>query len=276
MMDNNTIYKIYSESFPELRADFNTFFSRLGLDDKSSEVIFFEDKAFAVFQKNALLLLCGGKDYRRVGIGEKLLETVEKEIFSAYDKVVLGHSDTHYLYPGVMNNDAVSFFKKHGYKFVWNSYDMLLDVDNGIWENAPAYDGNDFNFRYRKDDEIAAVKIAGDEIDGWGDVYASSERCLVAYEKNSGEIAGAIVIDEDNFYNISLPGVGGFGCVGVCERYRKIGLGMRLCKEALKILSELKVSKCFIGYTDLDSWYGKLGAKSIAKYAMGEKLRTYS
>jgi ribosomal protein S18 acetylase RimI-like enzyme len=275
-MDRDKIYKIYSESFPELLADYEMFFSRLGLDDNASKIIFFEDKAFAVYQKNALLLLCVGKDFRRVGIGKKLIETLEKEIFREHEKVVLGHSDTHYLYPGVMNDDAVSFFKKHGYNFIWNAYDMLLEVDNNVWQNAPGYDGDEFEFRYRKDDEIAAVKIAGDEIDGWGDISASSERCLVAIDKKSGEIAGALVIDEDNPYNSSLPNVGGFGCVGVCERYRKHGLGMRLCKEALKILSEMKIKRCFIGYTDLDSWYGKLGAKTIAIYRMGEKLRPYS
>ncbi|MDR0986293.1 MAG: GNAT family N-acetyltransferase [Ruminococcus sp.] len=270
-MDKKTVYEIYSESFPDLLAGYDTFFSRLGLDNNASKITFFEDKAFAVYQNYALLLLCVGKDYRHLGIGTRLLKIVEKEIFREHEKVVLGHSDTHYLYPGVYGENAVSFFKKLGYEYSWNAYDMLLDVDNNVWENAPGYDGGDFEFRYRKDDETRAVKIAGDEIDGWGDAYASANRCLVAVKKKSGEIAGAIIIDEDNLYNLSLPDAGGFGCVGVRERYRKFGLGMRLCKEALKILSEMGIKRCFIGYTDLVSWYAKLGAAPIAKYAMGEK-----
>ncbi|MDR0974627.1 MAG: GNAT family N-acetyltransferase [Ruminococcus sp.] len=275
-MNKNEIYKIYTECFPKLLANFETFFEQLGLDNNPSKILFYEDKGYAIYQKNALLLLCVRQDYRRQGIGKKLLEDVEKEIFSEYDKLILGHSTTHYLYPGVPEipcNSAKEFFTKCGYNFTWDSFDMMLETDNNIWENVSAYDGDDFDFRYRKDDEIAAAKIAGDEISGWGDAYASSDRCLLAIEKSTGEIAGGIVIDEDNPYSLSFPNTGGFGCVGVRERYRKFGLGMKLCKEALKILTELKIKRCFIGYTGLVSWYGKLGAKPCAKYAMGEKSR---
>jgi GNAT superfamily N-acetyltransferase len=270
-MDYNDIYRIYSECFPDILSSFDTFISKLGLDDNSSNLITFEEKAFAIYQKNALLLLCVGKAHRHNGIATKLLKQVEENIQKNYDKIVLGHTDSHYLFPGVPTEEGKEFFIKNGYNFNWDAVDMLIDMNNVLWKEVCAYDGDEFIFRLKGNDDNAALKIYGDEIDGWGDFYVSAEMCLIAVEKSSGEFAGAIIIDEDNLYNLSLRDTGGFGCVGVCEPFRKRGLGMRLCKEALEILSRKKIKKCFIGYTDLVSWYGKLGAKPIFKYAMGEK-----
>jgi ribosomal protein S18 acetylase RimI-like enzyme len=241
----------------------------LGLDDNSSNLINFDDKAFAVYQDNALLLLCVRQAFRHTGIGQNLLKKVEENIFALHEELVLGHSDSHYLYPGVYDENAVDFFKKRGYNFTWDSFDMILDVQSNTWRNASCYDGDDFDFRCKTDSDNAVLKIFGDEIDGWGDYYISAKKCIVAIEKRTREVAGAIIIDENNPYNLSLENTGGFGCVGVRERFRKNGFGMRLCKEALKILSDMKIKKCFIGFTDLVSWYEKLGAKPIAKYAMG-------
>jgi GNAT superfamily N-acetyltransferase len=271
-MNYNEIYRIYSECFPDILSNFDAFLSNTGLDDNSSKVIAFEEKAFAVYQKNALILLCVGKVYRHQGIATKLLKQVEEIIQKNYDKIILGHTDSHYLYPGVPTEEGKAFFIKNGYNFDWEAVDMLVEIDNSIWRNVTAYDGNDFDFRFKTADDNEAIKVCGDNISsGWGDLYVDSDSCLLAIEKSSGELAGAIIVDEDNPYNLSLRETGGFGCVGVCERFRKFGLGMRLCKEALVILSEKKIKKCFIGYTDLVSWYGKLGAKPIIKYAMGEK-----
>jgi hypothetical protein len=46
---------------------------------------------------------------------------------------------------------------------------------------------------------------------------------------------------------------------------------MRICVEAIKELTAMNIKQCFIGYLVLAGWYGKLGAKIITRYGMGEK-----
>jgi hypothetical protein len=272
MNDFSEYYQIYCECFPNLIPDYETFCKKLGLNEKGTKILSYKEKAFAVFRENALLMLCERKESNKF-LKNDLITSVESMIQKRNHRfIVLGHTNSHYLFPGVIGDEEVAFFDWKGYKFDGYCFDMMLEIDNNIWPNAPAYDGDEFDFRYRNDNEKEAVKNKGDEIDdGWGNLYADADRCLLAIEKSTREIAGAIIIDDDNPFNVTYPDAGGFGCVGICKPFRKMGLGMRLCKEAVQILSDMSIKKCFIGYTDLVSWYSKLGAVTITKYAMGKK-----
>jgi GNAT superfamily N-acetyltransferase len=275
------IYDIYSRSFPELLSDYEHFCDLLMLDDKKTSVLTETEgndiSGFAVIRKNAIMLLCVDEIYRKSGVGTKILRRAEELIFTKSERIRLGACDT-YLYPGVPKN--TDFFTKRGYNSTGEVVDMMLDVDDYIEKadtlDVPLYNGDEIVFRLRGDSlkEIEAAHICGDDIEeGWGSVYAECDTVIIPVDTQTGGFAGGIVVDDDCLYNLSFPDAGGFGCVGVNDIYRKMGIGMRLCKEAIVMLHERKVKQCFIGYTHLEQWYGKLGAKVIARYIIAEKKK---
>jgi GNAT superfamily N-acetyltransferase len=204
-------------------------------------------------------------------VGSRLLKAAEKEIFANFSEVVLGNTPSHYLYPGAPIA-AKPFLEKMGYTLGWDCYDMMVDIDGGTWKEVPCYDGGDFVFETARHENSEELRAFGDNInEGWGGIYAASGKVIIAVEKKSGRIVGAITVDDFCPMNASFPEAGGFGCVGISEDFRRHGLGMRICAEALKELAAMGKNRCFIGYLVLTEWYGKLGAKIIARYAMGGK-----
>jgi hypothetical protein len=191
-----------------------------------------------------------------------------------HDKIVLGNTPSHYLYPGA---PAASkpFFEKRGYSLTWECYDMMIDLEDDSWQKAPDYEGDDFVFGcFAALHNMDNLKRFGNEInEGWGDIYTGGAKTLIVIERKSGTIAGAVTLDEHCLYDASFPDAGGFGCVGIRKDLRKHGLGMTMCKDAIQKLIARNKKQCFIGYLVLDKWYSKLGAKIIARYAMGEKKR---
>jgi ribosomal protein S18 acetylase RimI-like enzyme len=255
---------------------------------------------FAVVRKNAVMLLAVDIPYRRQGIGGRLLKRAEEHILKEYDNVVLGVADGDYLYPGVPLNSFESFFEKNGFVAERRVVDMMIDkikLPDGVteidpnriddpdylrfivpqWFSMPAYGDNkpyydvsgDIIFRFRGNSlsERQAAKICGDRIeDGWGDIYAESDCLVIAFDTKTNAIIGGVSVEDDCAYNLTYPTAGSIGCVGVLSEYRKMGIGMRLCREALKRFIYPTLKPCFIGYTGLESWYSQLGAYTITEY----------
>jgi ribosomal protein S18 acetylase RimI-like enzyme len=284
---NRAVYDIYSRCFPDLLADFEHFERVLKLTDPRTEVIVEKsgenddengDKkiiGFTVLRGNTIMLLCVEEAYRRRGVGGGLLTNAENMIFKNADTVVLGHAEDCYLFPGAPAASE-GFFTKRGYAADWNSIDLIIDMDayakKASASDIPVYTDDDIIFRLiESEGDREKARICGDLIDGWGEFYASGETCIIAENAKTGEFAGGILVDRDCPYNLTYPGAGGFGCVGVLDTYRNRGIGMKLCTKALEILLQTDVKQCYIGYTWLDKWYGKLTAKTCARYFMGEK-----
>jgi GNAT superfamily N-acetyltransferase len=271
MMNTEQVYALYLDCFPDYAAGFDVFLNHTGLDDGKTHIINETDKGFALVRDNAIMLLCVKESDRGQGVGSKLLKAAEKEIFAHFSEVVLGNTPSHYLYPGAPIA-AKTFFEKRGYTVDWECYDMMIDMNDGVWRDAPCYDGDEFVFKTASAENAEALRAFGETIyEVWGGIYAASEKVIIAVEKKSGRIVGAITVDDFCPMNASFPEAGGFGCVGISEDFRRHGLGMRICAEAIKELTAMGKNRCFIGYLVLTKWYGKLGAKIIARYAMGGK-----
>ena len=277
-MNVTEMLTIYNKSFPKLQTDEQTFTEHLLLN-KGSKV--FEHRmdavlvGFSVVNDDGILLLCVDHDYRNQGIGTHLLTLSEEYISKQFDVIHLGSSRNTYLLCGVPMDtdcDSHSFFLKHGYTENWISYDMVLDLDQ--YNRIHELDNKDSNviIRRRRNDreEIEKTIKCADAIDGWGEYFKYATDVIVAV--SDGEIIGLVIVEADGcLFPESLKGAGTLACLGVIDAYRKHGVGMKLCQEALCSLKESGCRICHIGYTYLDWWYGKLGAVKYINYWMGEK-----
>ena len=74
----------------------------------------------SIINKNTILMLCVDDNYRKKGIGTRLLNQSEKYILDhGYDKVNVG-AGYDYLMPGVpINDENMSFFQRRFYTHSW-------------------------------------------------------------------------------------------------------------------------------------------------------------
>lgn len=269
---------LYNRSFPNLQTDEETFSKRLML--KKGSLVFEHREndnlaGFSVVNADGILLLCVDAKYRRCGIGTELLTISEKHISKSFSEICLGTSRNTYLLCGVPIDDGCdfhSFFLRYGYSEEWRSCDMIIDLNK--YTRIVELDNNDDDIIIRrrrddKDDFEKAVRC-GEMISGWGEIYGSASDLIVA--DKGGDIIGGVIVDPATcLFTKSLLNTGSFGGLGVIEKYRNRGIGMKLCQEALGSLKADGLSKCYIGYTYLDWWYSKLGAIKYVNYWIGKK-----
>ncbi len=276
-MKISEMLSIYNRSFPKLQTDEATFSEHLMLDQGSRVFDYRIGNVlvgYSVVNADGILLLCVDPAYRKQGIGSHLLHRSEAYISKSYDLIQLGCSKDTYLLCGVpMDDDCDSheFFQRRGYTECWISCDMIVDLRT--YDRRPELDNNDphITIRQRRNDpeEIRKTIQCADIIDGWGEYFKNASEVILA--EADGEIIGLVIVETESLFPVSLKGAGTLACLGVIEAYRKHGVGMRLCQEALSRLKESGCDMCHIGYTYLDRWYGKLGAKKYISYWMGEK-----
>ncbi len=103
------------------------------------------------------------------------------------------------------------------------------------------------------------------------DIFAHCADPILLAELD-GVIAGFEILSVDGGYFMA-PGerVGSVGCVGVVPDKRERGIGLAMVAQGVKWLKERGCTQIELRYTWLESWYGKLGFKSVSRQWMGEK-----
>lgn len=268
------LYELYQQCFPNEKVSREAFLDKLDYDH--SDVIIEQEHskiaAALVMNENTVLLLCVAPWARGKGYGRNLLQSAEAKMAEQeYDKVVLGHGRS-YLFPGVPygKEEDYHFFEKLGYHADWSSVDMEIDltVEEEASKNLKKVP-DQVQFRIlpegRKKELFEAVNTVQEN---WNR-YFKTTKCPIAVAVKNDKIVGFEMI----YKQVSENTVKGYvGCVGVIPSERGQGIGLAMVSYGLQQLKREEIHTARIEYTHLESWYAKLGAVTVQRYWMGEKL----
>lgn len=204
--------------------------------------------------------------------------------------VSVGHGGHAYFCPGVPVElpIAKAFCESLGWHFDEVMFDMTMKLNlfsfDPAWLQRPASNG--FHIHVIQRSQIDSL-LAFEErnFPEWLSTFEAQVKLdtlaniIVAVDK-SGHVAGALTLfSEDEPYDngirwralIGRP-LGGFGVLGVREDARGQGIGLGLAAEATRLLRERGVGVSFVGWTYLQSLYGRLGYQVWRKYYMSDAL----
>ncbi len=250
----------------------------------------------SVINKNTILLLCVDKEYRKKGLGTKLLS--ESEIIvknSGYKEIHVG-AGFDYIMPGVptakcyfeaeneelyddIDETASEFFTKRGYVHSWdcNCFDMRFPLKNFEKEEHCIGDVIEgITYRWATLDDLPEICACTDEAYQEFTEYYQCEnlyevkndsKVLIAVSK--GEVAGTLIVGiEDEGKRL-----GSIGCTTVRPAYRGKHIAVNLVTLGTKYLKDIGMEEAFLSYTytGLDHLYGYAGYKICVYYMMAVK-----
>jgi len=219
-------------------------------------------------------------DFQRKGIGTALsrasLEWMGKK---GARQARFGSGAGPYLWPGVPSElkPALRFFRKRGWKHAERLADLVMDVSS---YRAPRWAMERANAAGVKmapataKDGPAILAFEKLHFEDWYRSFkeAVSEKRfdeILLARMPDGELAGTLLFppkDRDFTWEPVLGSVGGFGCVGVAEKFREMGIGMAMCARSMELLREAGTKTIYVAWVYLIDWYGKLGLKPWREY----------
>lgn len=252
-----TEFEIFRSCFPALEISEGDF-AAMTRGEK-----FTADGAFAVVDGDRITLICVIPEKQHSGIGSALLKRCEERIAQKYPSVHIGGE----LICGAVSESA-GFFEKHGYSLGGEFCEMYIDLAeySDPLPQAPA----EFGFLSGRHDElIAAVNSVDEE---WAQYFGGGE--IFCGFGGDGRILSFCIVDENVRCAVSPENVktGSVGCVGTVPAARGRGIGLKMVSLALAELKSRGCGRCFIHWTHLDKWYGKLGALTAYRFRTAEKI----
>lgn len=225
---------------------------------------------------------------RGQGIGSKLLEQAERAL-SDKKEIRLGRDPWHF-FPGIPAEDSQtqSWFQKRGYEAQSTETDLLKTHANNMLEKLPD-DNSLVTLRLLKPQELPQLDMfLASEFPGrWH--YELIE--YLRYDGTGREFLGLFVnqqlkgfcrvndrqspIIAQNTYWSGLfsSSLGGIGPLGIARDIRKQGLGMALVQSAVSELEARGIHTVVIDWTQLVSFYEKLGFAPWKHYVTYSKNR---
>lgn len=230
-------------------------------------------------------------EFQRRGIGRQLVEHCLTTLASrCVNHVRVGWGGSAYFCPGVPVQlpMAKSFYESLGWRFDEVLYDMSMNLNefdfDPAWLRRPASHG--FGIDVVQNSQIPSL-LAFESLHfpEWLDSFEGQlkagklDNILVATD-HAGDVVGSLTIftDRDGFdcgirwrALLGAP-IGGFGVLGVREDVRDKGIGLGLAAEATRLLVERGVQVSFVGWTYLESLYGRLGYRVWRRYHMSDTI----
>ncbi len=254
----------------------------------------------SIIYHDTILMLCVNEEYRRRGIGTKLLQESEEYITSkGYEKINIGVTDDNiYLMPGIpmatkpyeqsleedkiyenVNNESYEFFSKRGYTHSWNDncFDMRVDLDSVNFGEKSIGDTIDgITYRFATVDDIPnIIKCTDNAEKDFSEFYKDpkyydkdpKQKVLVA--TNGKDVCGCLMICIET----EGKGLGSVGCTAVHNDYRGKHIAVNMVTLGTKYLKSLGLKDGYLGYTysGLDHMYGYAGYKICVYYDMAQK-----
>lgn len=221
---------------------------------------------------------------RRLGIGSKLLELVEKEAKKIGKKNLFLGKDYYNYFPGlpVDLKNSCTWFEKRGFVRPYDTYDLIKNIDNPTLDKLKLR--ND-SFVYRTstlDDKENLIdfmkknwpgrwlKELIDYYDNGGDgkeyVIALDKDVICAFAKLGYPQSKISLVSYSMTWKNRFEALGGIGPLGVDISYRKRNLGYDIVAFANNILIDCNVSNIIIDWTGLLDFYRRMGFEVFKSY----------
>ena len=255
------------------------------LDGKPVGVVHAHVNKLREEKKGFMHTLCVIPEFRGLGVEEKLAELVINELKKRGMNVIEA-------WTGCKRNDRIQFFEKYGFKPVYKTFDMEIDLTNipsNIGENKQVtiqllrknVEGdiktlnwlsnecyrNFPNYRPRTIEETRNSVLNHPHLKEQEIFFA------VLNQKNAGY--SGVGIDEK--YNIQWNVKSGrISRIGVLEPYRRKGIGTRLILQSLEMLKAKGMTRAMLDTEDSNptnakKLYEKVGFEVMQEYLTYEK-----
>lgn len=229
----------------------------------------------------SLLTLLVEPTYQRQGVGSALISQLERLLqVEEVGSLHLGATGTGtYFWPGVPteHQPALSFFARHGWRQEESCADLVRELASFSTPGWVSERIKNADISLRLADFQLRTKVAAFEqahFPAWAsfieNVFAASgdEDILVA-QTADGAVVGTILMKvgmSDCWTQEADVQTGSLNILGVAPGRQRQGIGLALTAGAMEILRDRGCSRCFIQWTGLIEWYGKLGATMWAEY----------
>lgn len=230
-----------------------------------------------------LLALLVEPAYQRQGIGSALLSELERLL--AVEQVSLLHlgafSTGTYFWPGLPaeNELALPFFAKHGWRQEEPCADLVQELacfKTPIWVSDRIKNANIFLRLAGADLRTKVGAFERANFPAWAsfvdnELADSRGENIVVAQTTDGAVVGTILM------KVGIPNrwardsgfqIGSLNILGIAPGSQRQGIGLALTARAMEILRDRGCSRCYIQWTGLNEWYGKLGATVWAEYRM--------
>jgi GNAT superfamily N-acetyltransferase len=228
---------------------------------------------------------------QRQGVGTRLLSAVLEGL--AEDGIALVHAGANALGPfwqgiPVCLPAARAFFEKHGWEVYETSYDLIMHLGSFSvpeWVMARIRDHGTSVGLARPDEAAAVLAFHEAEWPVYREWFAEEidqrgTRNIVVAREGTTIVGGVSLLFNDpcspkwtgrQWRCFLGDDMGGLAAPGVAEPKRNRGIGTALVAEASRVLAERGVGNCFVHWTWLVDWYGKLGYRVWQEYWMARK-----
>ena len=268
-------YELFAACFPELELSEDVFARIVSLAPES--LLEYRKNGrlvgYAMAENGNLRLLCVLPEYRKMGIGSRLLRQAEDKARRAgAEKMTVGGAHSR-LFLGTPDK-ARGFFEKHGYTVGGGYEEMKGDLRSFRADafDLPVPPGVTFGWYHGPleplHEAVAAVDAA------WVKYYGENSPTYCAMV--NGEIASFCNAEiwENCLLSNGKNKVGAPGCVGTVPRFRRMGIGLKMVALACEELKKQGCDTCFIHYTGVGHWYARLGIQPFLTWHFCEKRLT--
>lgn len=238
-----------------------------------------------------LLLIMVHPAEQRQGAGRLLQEAAVTHLRgSGVESIRLAAGSGEYFWCGVPQDalGAVEFFKACGWKFTWVAHDLIRDLSDyhtpaGVLERV---EGHGITIRAAASADEAESVLAFEQrvfpewLGYFEGVAAGGQYRDILAAWDGSRVVGSLLLEmpdpeafnsEARWHAMIGEKMGTIGAVGVDDAYRERGIGLTLVAVASEILKARGAGPCAIGWTNLLSFYGRLGYESWRSYDMAEE-----
>ena len=260
-------------------------------EQNGQPVGFVASQTHAAGKSAGIPLLMVRPENQRHGIGTALhAAAIDHLRRKAVTAINVGVGGAEYFWCGVPLNasGAIEFFQACGWNLAYPNYDLTRDLVDyqtppGTLERVAHID-----IRLTTPAEAPAVQaFERDHFDYWAEFFDKTagegrySEILAAWDGST--VVGSLLLEQPSaqafnpgavWHKILGDDMGSIGAVGVAESHREQGIGLALVARASEILQERGVRQCVIGWTDLLSFYGRLGYRVWRSYLIADALES--